>query len=52
MEKNNKIKWNVASCKHNSDDCCCLNEVKISCTCNKDDCACKDDTICKSFEEE
>ena len=51
-KKNQKIKCNVETCKHN--DCeqelCQLSEIKVGCGC--DDTNCKDDTICVSFEEE
>lgn len=47
------IKCDVATCKHNNcdNDCCELNEVKISSTCDGDCCKKTEETICQSFKK-
>ncbi len=51
-KKNQTIKCNVETCRHNDCDkmVCQLDEIKVDCGC--DDPNCKADTICDSFEEE
>lgn len=51
-KKNQKIKCDVESCKHNNCDemVCELSEIKVGCGCKCPNC--KDDTVCDSFEEE
>jgi len=53
-KKNQKIKCNVDTCKHNNtnEKECKLPEIKVG-SCSKcDNPNCKEDTICDSFEEE
>ncbi len=52
MKTNHNIKCDVESCKHNNckENCCSLDEIKVSCTCNSDDATEKEVTICENFE--
>ena len=54
MGKNQKIKCNVVSCKHQESDKneCKLDEIKVDSICDNDDCNCCTDTICDSFDPE
>lgn len=53
-EKNVKtnIKCDVNSCLHNNcdDNCCTLDEIKVSCDCNSDSATKKKETACESFK--
>lgn len=52
-KKNNyKIKCDVESCVHNNckDNCCKLEEIKVSCSCCGDEVSSRDETICSSFK--
>lgn len=50
--KEQKIKCDVSTCVHNNcdDECCKLNEIKVSCNCHKDDVEKKDETICNNYK--
>ena len=52
MNKKNKIKCEVESCKHNNckKGICELDSIKVSCICKNDECDCTENTICNSFE--
>ncbi len=51
-EKNQKIKCDVSSCDYNNcdDECCTLEEIKVSCKCGSDEATEKKETICDSFK--
>ncbi len=54
MEKNQKIKCDVKSCKYHDSGDCTLDEIKVSsnCDCAKDDVCDCEETICASFKKE
>lgn len=51
-KKDQKIKCDVKNCVHNNcdDECCKLNEIKVSCNCNQDSVHDKDETICNNYK--
>ncbi len=49
--KNKCIKCSVENCKHNNENYCDLDEIKVDSTCDGCDCADKCETICDSFKE-
>lgn len=51
MKKNNHIKCEVLSCRYNCENCCSLDEIKVSCDCDGAK-ASKDQTICDSFKKD
>ena len=50
MEKNQKIKCNVESCKFQDCDCCTLDEIQVGCNCGCKEAIKNKETLCRSFE--
>lgn len=50
MNKNQTIKCNVSSCKHNENNCLCsLKEIKVGCQCGCHPTSVKE-TVCDSYK--
>lgn len=52
-KSNPKIKCDVLTCLYNdcSDNCCKLEEIRVSCSCCNDEVNNKDETICNSYKK-